>query len=138
MNRSDIATYLDSALPGYRTEFLPKNATWDFVVDATLRTYGTDLVSPTIAAADEETVRQVAVYHALVLAERVAGSRVAVSVGNPSSSKQANQAFEQVRKLRMEQGKVIAAAGVTVPSGTAMQLVSLPVPYFELAYEGEL
>lgn len=131
MDRAEIALYLDHALPNYRKEFLLDH--WELPIDNALRTYGiAELDAPDIPTAGEESVRQLAVYYALQIVERVAASRVTISVGNPPSSKAANQAYTQIREQRAEQARVLATLGYSV-NARGMVRVRMPVPYLEIA-----
>lgn len=130
MDRSTLETYLDHALPGYRKEF--KLPHWELAIDNALRAHSvSNLDAPEIATGDEEKVRQLALYYALELAERVAASRVTISVGNPPSSKAAGDAYERIRNLRIEQGRVLAAKGILLVTSSAILMTSIPVRYQE-------
>lgn len=127
MDRADIALHLDAELPGYLAEF--RLANWDGAINAALRMYGiaeADLADPDLAGADSASVYGLALYAGLSLIERVAARRVNISVGNPSSSKSAGDAFERIRKLRADQGRVIAALGYSPNRGMLVQTVTVP------------
>lgn len=142
MNRADLVAHIDAALPGYKREFFAKSlqsTAWNLAVDNALRTAGyTELSTPTIPSTDEPVLRALAVYFALEAAERVAASRVTISVGNPPSSKAAGDAYARIRQLRIEQGRIVSGLGITLASGTGMQLVTVPVRYLEQVTEEDL
>lgn len=130
MDRATLALFIDNSLPGYRKEF--KLSHWEQAIDNALLAYGsTDVDTLDIPANQQHKVRALALYFALELAERVAASRVNISVGNPPSSKAAGDAYVKIKALRVEQGRVCAALGVGVTTGDAMLLTSLPVRYLE-------
>ncbi len=117
MNRADITAHLDANMPDVKT--VATLATWDSVIDATLRMLNVaeaDLATWNDATANGAIVRPLSEWLAIDRALNTLQFKAAFSVGNPSTSKQANQMFEMATRRQRQLGDRLAVFGVS-PDG---------------------
>ncbi len=112
MDRADIEAHLSAQMP----DVLPviNSVSWAAVVDAALRAYG--VAEASLAAWDDSgantaVVRALAEFYALDRALNTLQFKVAISVGNPATSKQANQAYAMVKDRQTAIGERLAQMG---------------------------
>lgn len=96
-----MAAYLDSWVPELKADL--KLANWNAVIDQVLRESGVpdeELADGETQESDSELTRLLLLWWAYERGLNALQLRVAFSVGNPSTSVQANQAYEMVKKMQ--------------------------------------
>jgi len=96
-----MASYLDAWVPELKADL--KLANWNAIIDQVLRESGVpeeDVPTGSTQESDDELTRLLLLWWAYERGLNALQLRVAFSVGNPSTSIQANQAYEMVKKMQ--------------------------------------